>query len=395
MLSLSLRQIKILNYLLQHEISVVDDLLSDIQISERTLQSEIPYLEVNLITGSEELPAALINQERTSAAAAAMEEVRRRLYETVHLDIGKYSEITRAVHTFLFDYLLSDRYRLHTANNEMSDYATLKKIPVSWSLGLQILEIIREVTGIGYRESDVLRLSITLFDTIFSIPNEYERVNVAIVSSNSRATARSFSYRLHASVERRHNVHTDYYSYYEIDTIDFRKYDCLFILDSVERRLENCPIEVFYVEHFLFNQISQRSHFFEKILSRHRIENFLVYQVNNQIEIAIGNEKGDYLDRILDSLRGFGYENKNGRGILTHLLEDNAAFFQMDPFVVCLLWKRGLEHTLFIYDLETPAWINGFCISQIQIVVMDPNDNILAIKQADSYIRRMQNRCIL
>lgn len=39
--------------------------------------------------------------------------------------------------------------------------------------------------------------------------------------------------------------------------------------------------------------------------------------------------------------------------------------------------------------------ITAFTLSEIQIVVMDPNDNILAIKQADSYVRRMQRRCAL
>ena len=49
----------------------------------------------------------------------------------------------------------------------------------------------------------------------------------------------------------------------------------------------------------------------------------------------------------------------------------------------------------FIYELEKPIVKHGFTLSEIQIVVMDPNDNILAIKQAASYVRRMQRRCAL
>lgn len=356
-------------------------------------KEELDYIKVLLIAGSENLSKSYIEQSIVyDKVVKILNEILMEVNQIAHLDLGRKEHILMILQNFIFDFLLMKKYQIYQKNNRMGIHNTVKDIPVSNTLSIQILEILKRLTNYEYEISDVLSLTMQLFNAIFLVPNEYEMVRVAFLGSFSADTGTSVAYRL--STSSRHNVHKDFYSFYQIDDIDFHKYDCVFVINSNGLRLTNCPSEVFYVDYF--NHYEETNYtFFEQVLAKHRIENFLLYKTDNKVHIKIDNQGEDYMDKILSSLGTYGYDNQDGKQILDYLIDKNMRFHQINPFVICLLWKEELERTLFIYELEKPIVKHGFTLSEIQIVVMDPNDNILAIKQADSYVRRMQRRCAL
>lgn len=353
---------------------------------------EFYYLKLLLICGSQNLSKELMEQgELGNQLAKTMGYIQMTLTKQIHLDLGRKVHILDLLQTYVYQFLLMKKHGIRIMNNRMNFHELLKMVPVSASLGLQILEIIKQSSGYTYENYDVLDLSIQLFNAIFIIPNEYRMVHVAYLGHHSGDTAVSVSYRIIAG--QRYNIHNDFYSFYEVDRIDFEKYDCVFVVESQGIHLENCPAQVFYIDYFNYKDKTRQ--FYEQVLAKHRIENFLLYKADNKITIPIKNAEGDGLEEIMNSLSSYGYENPEGEAILKYLVEENAMFNQLDPFVICLLNKEELKHTLFIYEMENPIKVHGYAISEIQIVVMDPNDNVLAIKQADSYVRRMQNNSVL
>lgn len=355
-------------------------------------ESEFKFIKLLLLTGSQNLPKELMEQgELGNHLAQIMGDLQLTLSKTIHLDIGRKAHILDFLETYVYEFLLMKRNGIRVMNNRMNTHEIVRMVPVSTSLSLQILEMIKRITHFDYIVYDVLNLTVQLFNAIFIVNNEYHMIHVAFIGQFSGDTSVSTSNRVMTA--ERYNIHRDFYSFYEIDSIDFTKYDCIFIVEAKGMRLTNCPVKVFYVDYFNYMDVTRR--FYNEVLAKHRIENFLLYKTDNKVHLSIPNEKGNWLNELMESLSSYGYDHMDAKAMIQWLIEQDTSMYQMDPLVICLLWKKELEHTLFIYDITNPIVLHGFTISQIQIVVMDPNDNVLAIKQADSYVRRMQDHSLL
>lgn len=355
-------------------------------------ESELMFINLLLISGSQNLPKELMEQgEFGSMLAQIMGDLQLSLAQMIHLDVGRKIHILNLLETYVYQFLLMKKHGMRIMNNRMNTHEIVRMVPVSASLSLQILEIIKRISHYEYQDHDFLNLTVQLFNAIFIVNNEYHMIHVAFLGQFSGEAAVSASNRIVTA--ERYYIHKDFYSFYEIDNIDFFKYDCVFIVEAQGVHLEDCPVKVFHVDYFNYKDVSRR--FYEEVLAKHRIENFLLYKTDNRVTLSIHNASENWAKEIIESLHSYGYECQDGEAIIKYLVEENALFYQMDPYVICLLHKKELEHTLFIYELENPIKVHGYAISEIQIVVMDPNDNVLAIKQADSYVRRMQKNSVL
>lgn len=350
-------------------------------------QEEAMFVELLLLIHREHIQKEILSQVTWIAHVdSMMGDLVYFLHRELHLDLGRKVHIIDELHSFLYRCLWKSQYHLHFFNHPATFRTIIKDIPVSTSLTYQILEYLRTYHGILYDSDDFISCVIPLFNAIFIVPNEYHMVKVAFLGPFSESSTASVSCRL--STDARHNVHHDYYSFYELDTIDFSQYDCVFAISAGGIILKDCPCKVFYGDYLTINQLT--NDFFNQVVVKHRIENFLLYKTDNSKMFSVSN-----LQEVFQILSTYGYLAEHKETIMQKLLMDNAIFYQQDPFVICLLWKEELAHTLFIFDFTTPLWIEDHKLHQLQIVIMDPNDNVLAVKQADSYVRRMQRSSIL
>lgn len=353
---------------------------------------EIDFLAVLITMFTDNLDEAVMRDAHFPIDSFVLcDQVVDILTKELHLNLAKKTHIVTILSHYLYAFLMKKANHIYVANNLMNQMEIVRNIPVSTSLALQVLELVKEKSGYAYEEHDVISLTIQLFNVIFLVPNEYHMVHVAFVGPFSADTGVSLGYRL--SMDERHNVHKDFYTYHDVDHIDFTKYDCVFVISSPGLHLTIEGPEIFYIDYFYHYEKSNV--FFEQVLAKHRIENFLLYKTDNKIELTIPNHQHGYQKEIIQSLQAYGYTNPNAPSMLDYLIKQNTLFYQMDPFVICLMWKEELAHTLFIYQLAQEEIIDGARISQIQIIIMDPNDNVLAVKQADSFVRRIQQRCVL
>ena len=353
---------------------------------------EIEYMALLITLGSDNLNESLyMDSSFAEDMNCLYEQVIYELKNSIHLDLEKKLHIVEIFRRYLYAFFLKKANHVKIYNNLMNQLDIVRNIPVSNSLALQMLSYMKNISGYTYDEQDVISLTIQLFNAIFIVPNEYHKVHIAFIGPFSADTCVSVGYRM--SLDERHNVHKDFYAYHDVDHIDFTKYDSVFVVSSCGLQLKVEGPEVFYIDYF-YHYESSRS-FFDQVLAKHRIENFLLYKTDNSIHIAISNHNHTYLHQMIEKLAFYGYENPDAYEILTYLIEQNAMCFQQDPFVICLMYQKELVHTLFVFDLQQEEVFHGTRISQIQIVIMDPNDNVLAVKQADSYVRRMQQNCVL
>lgn len=309
------------------------------------------------------------------------------LQEEIHLDLGRKVHIVAVLRSYLERYLWKRQYHLHFFNHHQNLRRIIRDIPVSASLSYQMLEYLSQVHGLPYDSDDLIACVIPLFNAIFLVPNEYRMVHIAFLGSFSESTTASIGYRM--SMDERHNIHRDYYSFYEVDTIDLSHYDCVFVVDSGGIRLpQTCDASIFYVDYFYHYEKSNE--FFEQVMARFRVDNFLIDKIDQKISFLVSD-----LKEVLQTLATYGYHGESGEALLHQLMLDNAMFYQNDPLVICLLWKEELPYTLFLFEFTEALHLQEHEIHQLQIVILDPKDNVLAVKQADSYIRRMQHSCVL
>lgn len=311
------------------------------------------------------------------------------MHKEIHLDLGRKLHIIDRLKQYLKSFLWKQQFGIHFYNHHMSIREIIKDIPVSTSLSYQLLEYLHHLHGYVYDSDDFISLIIPLFNAIFLVPNEYQMVRIAFLGPFDASTVSSVGYRM--SMAERHNIHRDYYALHEIDTIDFTKYECVFVVNGKGIELKQCPCEVFYIDYFY--RFNNDRDFFNQVLAKHRIENFLLYKIDEQSVFTIEAEHP--LQQVISILSEYGYDAKHKEQIIQHLLADNAQLYMQDPFVICLLWHKELEYTLFKFEFVHPLKIHDHELHELQIVIMDPNDNVLAVKQADSYIRRMQHSCVL
>jgi hypothetical protein len=337
------------------------------------------FVELVLLTGSESLPA--VDAETSQAVG----DVLNRIYNQCHLDLGKKPQLSILIATSLYQFFLAARNHFHFANEAFSNWEIAEKLPATESLALQILENVRQSYGCEYTAEDVLQLTLPLFNAIFLIPNEYHLVRAAYIGPFSAETTRSVSRRL--NLAPRHNVHLDHYSLNEVDAIDLDAYDAIFLAALPGYQLPPCRAQVIPIDFFYKTNTEA---FYNKVLARHRIENFLLYKTDNKVELTIPGV--DPPAEIAASLQECGLTNPYCAAIVRFLIRQNEWVHGHERLVVCLLNQRELEHTLYIYHLEQPLKARRMALREIQVVVMDPNDNVLAVKQADSYVRRMQQR---
>lgn len=304
----------------------------------------------------------------------------------IHLDLMKKPHAIDAIRSFIFSFLVRKKYHLYELNNSMKMHQIMKDVPVSGSLSTLILEMLCFFTNEQFDRYHSAILSLRLFNAFFVVPNEYEPVRTAYIGNFDLLSSISVGYRMETS--DRYNIQKDFYSSYETESIDWSKYDCALIVCSEAIVIKECTIPIFHLDYFVTHK--QRTDFFERVLAKKRVENFLLYKTDNKVDIEIANKNHKYVNEIVEVLSTYGYTSLLGHKVIENLIKDNLTYYQFDPFVICLMWNCELEHTLFIFHLKTPEKINEMVVRTIQIVIMDPNDNVLAIKQADSYVRRMQ-----
>lgn len=353
---------------------------------------ELHYLK-NLMLASQEYlsPEAIQESVYGDQIEALLSKINHALMNEVHLSLAKRPEIFNVLRSFLYGFLLRKEHHIYEYNGSMKIREVIRDIPVSCSLSNIILELLCYFHGDDYGRYCSTQLTMKLFNAIFIIPNEYEPIRLAFLGPMDAEANYSVAYRL--DNYERLNFEKDYFSYYEIDAIDWSLYTCAFIVASTGFNLNSCPIPVYDLNYFVTNE--QTKAFFDHVLARHRVENFLVYKADNQVDIDIANKDQKYINEIVKVLQSYEYTSVFGQKVIENLIEDNLQYYDFNPFVICLMWKKELKHTVFNFHLQTPINRNGCKLYTIQIVIMDPNDNVLAIKQADSYVRRMQKYAVL
>lgn len=355
-------------------------------------QGEASFLSVLLLASQDFLTSTeMQNSVQGEHMETLLKQIRQTLIEEINLDLQRQPHILERLSAFLFNFIMRKKYHIYEYNMSMSIRDIVRDLPVSCSLSDMILQILCGNMNVEYDTCSSLTLSLVLFNEIFIVPNQYMPVRVAFIGPEYRDSNLSVEYRM--EMVSRYNVSLEHYSYYEYDDIDWSKYDCAFLIASPGLQLSDCPIDMFKLDYYVKDY--QRQDFFQRVLARHRVENFLLYKTDNKVHVTIANNNHQYIAEMMEVLQGYGYTSAYGQQVMENLIQDNIDYYQFDPFVICLMWHKELEHTLFIFELATPEEIGGCTMYTIEVVIMNPNNNILAVKQADSYVRRMQQRAVL
>lgn len=362
------------------------------EVFQLKFKAEIQFVENLMLASQDHLTTIdLIDCDYHDVIEELINKINNALKSEIHLDLMKKPHVIDGIRSFIFSFLIRKKYHIYELNLSMKMRQIIKDVPASGSLSTLILEMLCFFTNEQFDRYHSAILSLRLFNAFFVVPNEYEPVRTAYIGNFDLLSSISVGYRMETS--DRYNMQKDFYSSYETESIDWSKYDCALIVCSEAIAIKGCPIPIFHLDYFVTHK--QRTDFFERVLAKKRVENFLLYKTDNKVEIAITNKNHKYVNEIVEALSNYGYTSLLGQKVIENLIKDNITYYQFDPFVICLMWKCELKHTLFIFNLKTPEKINDMVVRTIQIVVMDPNDNVLALKQADSYVRRMQRFSVL
>jgi hypothetical protein len=314
--------------------------------------------------------------------SAIHQHILQRIYQQYGLQLTAYPDFSNYLLQFFYQFQLRKTYHFTELEVLRSTQHVVKKFSSSVALASTIYCELPQWQEADFYDRLFFDFVMHLYNLACRLKNEYEPTRIIVINEGGKIANETLMVKLKQYSQ--YNVHYHYHYFYELENLDFKNYDFVFLSDAYHYDTSKIPIPTLTFDFFL-------SHNFVSLLwsrvfvSKRKfgsVINYLVHPQISEIVLQISN----YLWRLPN------YHPDMPQETFQKFIEMviNTADYSHPSVnkLLNLFATEAMEDRYFIFRFAEPVFVRGKKISSLQFVFLDISKGLLEIKNGDSQFRR-------
>lgn len=312
----------------------------------------------------------------------------RRLKERFYFDVSLSPQLNDYLKFFVNRFLLRKKYKIFEYEVSRAFSENAKQMPASSALANAVFHLLPGVHKNDFKDYQFYELTAICYSLAYNIKNEYHPTDILLINETGKAANHVILTRLKLT---NHNIRFHYHYLYELESLDFTKYEYIIITEGMKYDEKKIPIPVYRCN--LFSGVREGVNMWNQMLAKKRkvgaIANYLLHPVITDLLVG----EGDALNRITAFF------------IESHPLMTGMTFQELHSMLtIALLHSRGrgngkrcisliarpdLTNRYFIFRFRKPMIFDDEAVEELHIILLDLSKGFVEIKNGDSEIRRL------
>ncbi|KJY55262.1 helix-turn-helix domain-containing protein [Lactobacillus melliventris] len=357
------------------------------KLIKNNIQEEL-YLAVFLLINSEIDQIPDLNKLRTwsQQVQVQVEQVCAALKEQMSLCINKDSDIAAYIYRSFFIRYLKKKYDFVCFNLELATEKVARKIFATSSLTVALYNSCADYNKKELNDSLFNDIVLGLYSKIHQKQNSYFPTNFLVVNDYGKLASEHLIDKLDLN---KYNANYTFVYSYELENIDYSKYDYLLVSSKTKQGYKN--INIPKITFSFFSDDGLKMALWQRILSTKRTIGSIVNYFKRPVIIKIDALKGKIQDIVANHLinqLGIPQAHKNNFVSYVAALITNEGYHAY-PYnmYLTLLGPHEIKKRYFVFKFKQPVYINYHKVFNLQIIILDPSKGLLEIKNGDSELQ--------
>lgn len=318
------------------------------------------------------------------------------LKEQMSLCINKDSDIAAYIYRSFFIRYLKKKYDFVCFNLELATEKVARKIFATSSLTVALYNSCADYNKKELNDSLFNDIVLGLYSKIHQKQNSYFPTNFLVVNDYGKLASEHLIGKLDLN---KYNANFTFVYSYELEDIDYSKYDYLLVSSKTKPGYKNINIPKitfsFFLDDGLRMALWKRTVLWQRTLSTKRTIGSIANYFKRPVIIKIDAFKGKIQDVVANHLinqLGIPQAHKNNFVSYVAALITNEGYHAY-PYnmYLTLLGPHEIKKRYFVLKFKRPIYINGHKIFSLQIIILDPSKGLLEIKNGDSELQQYFN----
>ena len=315
-----------------------------------------------------------------------VEQVCAILKEQMSLCINKDSDIAAYIYRSFFIRYLKKKYDFVCFNLELATEKVARKIFATSSLTVALYNSCADYNKKELNDSLFNDIVLGLYSKIHQKQNSYFPTNFLVVNDYGKSASEHLIGKLNLN---KYNANYTFVYSYELENIDYSKYDYLLVSSKTKPGYKN--INIPKITFSFFSDDGLRMALWQRILSTKRTIGSIANYFKRPVIIKIDALKGKIQDIVANHLinqLGIPQAHKNNFVSYVAALIINEGYHAY-PYnmYLTLLGPHEIKKRYFVFKFKQPVYINYHKVFNLQIIILDPSKGLLEIKNGDSELQ--------
>ena len=350
------------------------------------------YLAIFLLINSEINQIPDLDKLKTCSQQVQVQvkQVCAILKEQMSLCINKDSDIAAYIYRSFFIRYLKKKYDFVCFNLELATEKVAHKIFATSSLTVALYNSCADYNKKELNDSLFNDIVLGLYSKIHQKQNSYFPTNFLVVNDYGKLASEHLIDKLDLN---KYNANYTFVYSYELENIDYSKYDYLLVSSKTKPGYKN--INIPKITFSFFSDDGLKMALWQRILSTKRTIGSIVNYFKRPVIIKIDALKGKIQDIVANHLinqLGIPQAHKNNFVSYVAALITNEGYYAY-PYnmYLTLLGPHKIKKRYFVLKFKRPVYINCHKIFSLQIIILDPSKGLLEIKNGDSELQQYFN----
>lgn len=308
------------------------------------------------------------------------------LKEQMSLCINKDSDIAAYIYRSFFIRYLKKKYDFVCFNLELATEKVARKIFATSSLTVALYNSCADYNKKELNDSLFNDIVLGLYSKIHQKQNSYFPTNFLVVNDYGKLASEHLIDKLDLN---KYNANYTFVYSYELENIDYSKYDYLLVSSKSKPGYKN--INIPKITFSFFSDDGLKMALWQRILSTKRTIGSIVNYFKRPVIIKIDALKGKIQDIVANHLinqLGIPQAHKNNFVSYVAALITNEGYHAY-PYnmYLTLLGPHEFKKRYFVFKFKQPVYINYHKVFNLQIIILDPSKGLLEIKNGDSELQ--------
>ena len=317
-------------------------------------------------------------------------ECTRKISELSGLYIDFHSPLYYFIQQVIYKASLRKKYGLYNLSVPFHIKNKLRKEIGSYSFSHYIIHAFDPEDTELSQDYLFYEIVVNIYGIVYNIKNEYYPCRALVVNGYGKSFAKIATQRLKRSI----STMIDYIPCheYELDTIDFSRYDFVLAYDCKKMNLQDIPIPV-YQEQMRNMDKSSILIWSNHIVNKRKVKVLRPYLDSPIYSTLLQNV--DIVDTIIDVFTHTGYQLSESYETFYKLIEkmiyDGLYNSTSEIKIITLYTKQEMTYKYFAFNLQQPIQIENGKIVLLHFLFLDSSNGPIVIKNSDSELRRYFN----
>ncbi len=311
------------------------------------------------------------------------EVLRSQLLHDANFDINTDEQFVTKFKVFLLRFQIQKEFGIRSYTTITTLVDIIKSKPATNALTAKILTLLGQKQEHLLNDSMYYELGILIYNIAYSNSSNYETIRMGVVSDFGAISTESII--KHLNLDR---FDIEYYpiSSSQLTNLDASMYDCIL---STSTLYPAPDLSIPIVNHeYLFKQADIMS-FWNKVLVNKRKANYITEQLSQRKVVNLKMNSKDLIQEICTEIEQHHIDIKDLSIQLKLMLSHQKSWFKRDQINLAILTKTTVQPNVFEFVLHEKMEISFDEYKFIRVVLFNPYQKFLSIKQADSSIKRI------